>query len=528
MHLLPPTVAALALAFSLSFWGWATVAEVYALNIFLISLVLYLLLRWRAVREVVGWRGRQAETEMAAGGRWLYGAAIVYGLALGNHHVTVLLLAPGIFYLIVTTAGWRFFLTRQALIAGILVLAATGLVYLYLPLRAAAHPLLNWGDPSTLERFWWHVTGKQYRVNLLSSSPRRLLELFWQGMKLWWAQFTPLGLVLAAVGLWQGWRRDRHLAIAGLLWVLLDIAYIVNYDIAQDSDAYYLTTFLVTAVWIGWAADGIFRVARSRWPDRRVWQVAGGTLGLFPLLVLVVNLPRADKHSFYIAADYVHNALLSVKPKGLLLTDDWQLYSPFLYFQHVERLRPDVTAIDVLLLQNRSWYFSYLQRYAPELSDAVAKEIEAFLVQLDRFEHGTLPRGSSEIAIRYQELWTALLETAYGTGRPVYLTRGAVEHFRELGINPGGELIPEGLLFRVYPQGAPTGIPPQPAWRTRGLNDGTVYLDETVRQIRSTYVVMLINRAIYLRRKGELDAAQAAIRLAEELDPSYSSRLMSQ
>lgn len=35
-------------------------------------------------------------------------------------------------------------------------------IYLYLPVRASMNPVLNWGNPSTWEGFWNHVTRKLY------------------------------------------------------------------------------------------------------------------------------------------------------------------------------------------------------------------------------------------------------------------------------------------------------------------------------------------------------------------------------
>src|SRR2546425_9511189 len=79
----PPAMAALTLAFSRTLWAYAGVAEGYALNTFFVCAVLYLLLPWRRA-------GRAGATS-----RWLLGfAAVVYGVALGVHHLTVLLALP--------------------------------------------------------------------------------------------------------------------------------------------------------------------------------------------------------------------------------------------------------------------------------------------------------------------------------------------------------------------------------------------------------------------------------------------------
>ncbi len=52
--------------------------------------------------------------------------------------------------------NWRSF---GLVVAGV----AVGLLsYLILPLRAAAHPAVNWGDSVTVDRFLWLVTGRLY------------------------------------------------------------------------------------------------------------------------------------------------------------------------------------------------------------------------------------------------------------------------------------------------------------------------------------------------------------------------------
>ena len=73
---------------------------------------------------------------------------LLYGLALGVHHASVVLAAPALLLLAWRTAGWRELLRRVAppVVGGTLL----GLLaYLYLPWAAARDPVLNWGDPSS-------------------------------------------------------------------------------------------------------------------------------------------------------------------------------------------------------------------------------------------------------------------------------------------------------------------------------------------------------------------------------------------
>ena len=42
-------------------------------------------------------------------------------------------------------------------------------VYLYLPIRANMNPTFIWGNPYNFERFYWHITGKQFSVWIFSA-----------------------------------------------------------------------------------------------------------------------------------------------------------------------------------------------------------------------------------------------------------------------------------------------------------------------------------------------------------------------
>ena len=131
--IVPALVAALVLAFSRTFWSFATVAEVYTLNTLLIIVIFYCLFRWRA----------------AGSDRSLFLAAFLFGIALGVHHATVALTLPAMAVLAHRTARWNFFKSKRLLWAGLISFGGFLLVYAYLPLAALRQPLINWGDPRT-------------------------------------------------------------------------------------------------------------------------------------------------------------------------------------------------------------------------------------------------------------------------------------------------------------------------------------------------------------------------------------------
>src|SRR5438094_4531306 len=111
----PAIGAGLLMGFSRTLWSYATIAEVYTLNTLLICVIFFLMLRWR--RSIIADRRRigvPVEGVRSAGAdtahdAFLYAAALVFGLALGVHHVSVAFILPALAVIVYRTDGLRFF-----------------------------------------------------------------------------------------------------------------------------------------------------------------------------------------------------------------------------------------------------------------------------------------------------------------------------------------------------------------------------------------------------------------------------------
>jgi hypothetical protein len=147
----PAIGAGLLMAFSRTLWSYATIAEVYTLNALLIIAVLFLMLRWR--RCIIADRTNTGPA-ITIHDSWLYAAAFVFGLALGVHHVTVGLILPALGILVSRTEGLRFFTSRRLVYAALISIGALVAVYAYLPFAAARSPVINWGNPRSLQEIW--------------------------------------------------------------------------------------------------------------------------------------------------------------------------------------------------------------------------------------------------------------------------------------------------------------------------------------------------------------------------------------
>ncbi len=459
-------VAALIYATSATLWSYGTVAEVYTLNTALLALALYFFL-----------------------GSWdLRLALLFFGFALAVHHVSALFFIPGGLYFLWTARPRSFSLkTLLFLLPGIAA-------YLYLPIRALQEPILNWGNPSTVERFFWHVSGKQYRSNFVSDL-ETVLSRAWFFAKLAASEFTIVGLALVFIGLYLLWSRSRRLFVFIVLTVGCNLLYALMYDISEDNEAYVLPSFLLFAIGLAWGLKAIIHAVSSIRQKAVVICLTVG-LCLLPIFSLWSHYSANNHRHYLIARDYGLNVLENLEPDALLLTMDWQLYSPLLYLKHVEGHRKDVVSLDVNLLR-RSWYVAYLRRQYPDLMHAAADEADIYLQQLDLFEHDR-PYDPNAIQQAFINLINRVVETTSEKNRAVYVT---VDLSEEPAVASSYFRVPVGPVFRLA-KAKPTDPAPAGRFRITSFTDGRLHLDPVMLRVRRNYALMFVNRGIYLTLYG--------------------------
>lgn len=533
------------LAFSRTLWGYATIAEVYTLNSFLVLVVFFLMFRWR--REVLERRAYKQEPDGSArvsledvslGDKSLYAAAFVFGLALGVHHVTVGLMLPAFAALVVATEGIAFFRSKRLLMAALFSVGGLLLVYAYLPVAASRSPIMNWGDPRTLQRLWWHVSGRQYQV-FLSFSLSTMVRQFSDFISLaarefgpWW---IPSGPLLAITGLISLFRRDKPIFWFLSLVIAADVVYCLGYEIAEDKDAYYLPAFIAMTIAAGFGARWFIRKVISLRPSSpAVIYGAIAAVLLVSIGALASNFSYDNRARYFIAHDYVDNMLSTIEPGGMLLTRDWQVYSPMLYVREIERTRDDTVVIDVNQLR-RSWYFDYLGRAFPATIGQARDKVDAFLEDLRQWERDPelYERDAAlnqRINTRFYEMIMAFVAN-HLAGAPVYVTldiaanREGTDAELTRALGSSYQLIPQGLVFQVAPDHG-FSQPANPQLLTRGLTDGTIRFeeDDVVRlKVLPVYVTMVYNRGRYLAANGRYEQAIESFKQALSMQPSFTA-----
>lgn len=479
--------ATIVYAFSAIVWFEAVSIEVYALHLVFLALVTRLLL-----------------TALASPGsdrKWLL-FAYVLGLSFAHHMMTVLL-APAFLWLYFRNRGFG-----RAAWSGILKAVPPFLLalsaYLYLPIRAASNPLMNWGDPSTPSALWKHVTAGQYGGQMFSSweIAARKLAQFAVDLP---ADFGWPALVLAAAGLIMLSIRARGLLIFSLLVFATGLFYAVNY--AFDDPNFHLHPHFAVALWAGGAGGGGWILLRGR--ARLVVRIL---LVAAVLSTPVLNLPRMDKSRDTLVEDYARNMLASADTGAVLFSNEYERFgSPAFYLQNVKGFREDVGVLDIILLGN-PWYYAHLEQRVPWLMEDSRNEIDAYRAELDRLIAGTADTATHNA--RLADMFYAIVERSLAAGRPVYVTSGI-----NLAMLDDFHMVPSGMLFRLIPENDSVPyIPPRdfdyarpPSVRVNRLSD----------RIRVEYAEGYANQGAHLLRHGDTTGAADRFRKALAAWPAF-------
>ena len=267
-------------------------------------------------------------------------------------------------------------------------------------------------------------------------------------------------------------------------------------------------------------------------PEKLAVAVAITAIAAAPIVALAGNISYNNRSRYYIAQDYVENILSTIEPGGMLLTSDWQVYSPALYMREIEHRRKDVIAIDINQLR-RSWYYDYLNQTYPQMMEAARDKVEAFLADLKHWEHDpeiydrdiTL---NQRINTGFYDMILAFVTNHIGSA-PVYTTLDIAINFEgqnsdlTKSLTKSYEFVPQGLVFQLMSKGE-YHAPAEPQLITRGLADGSLrFADDDVVKLKvlPVYVRMLTARGRYLADQGRHEQAIEAYKQALALDPDF-------
>jgi len=359
--------------------------------VYLVALAVPLHMSALVAAPVAAYLGARRE-----GGGWHWGrASIILGssiVAAGVGRVSLVLVGLGV---VVIGAG----VLRDESIAadrvrigiailGVALVALSAL--LIMPARAVHDPLINQGNPGSLDQLAYVVSRRQYDVQGLW--PRQ--APFWLQIANWfeyadWQFALSLGptiiptvarvmatVVFAGLGIvgarWQYATNRRMWSAVALLFLCGSLGVIVYLNLkagrsfawsfiaddnkheARDRDYFFVIGFWAWGIWAGLGAVRLARMLRL--PD---W--SGVVVAALPIALNWSAVSRRDEPEAGMAKELASTLLEPLPPRTVLFVSGDNDTYPLWYAQVVEGVRRDVTVVTLPLL-GAQWYAAEMQR----------------------------------------------------------------------------------------------------------------------------------------------------------------------
>jgi hypothetical protein len=412
--LIASTLGGISLAFSNTFWIQSSKVEVYSLQIFISSLIIY-----STLKAFIN-AGNKSIEDKNDFKFWLL-TFVLIGLGLANHMMTVYLV-PAIIYLYFCQNKFNKAKIFSFILLSVVTICITSFFYLLMMFRAQMEPPLNWGNVTNIASLYSHVSGKPYShymfqgIEVIKQQYLHLLEMFSFDFKTnifsGESEFSFLlflgfsGLILSAV-------IYRKFFFYSLIATVISIFMALNYSI-PDIEEYFLITFLFLSLFIVIAAYLIISLLKDR---AILTTLIVSTFFILAFLQLGFNYSKIDRSEKFLYSDYPKAVLESLEPASYLLSNEWDfIVAPSIYLQNVEITRPDVTVLLPHFIIYNQWYRQDLKLKYLSFQDFIKQQKNVYVtieVYRDWIQTGKIRLNLGEQIIPDQLVLKIVKDTLY-------------------------------------------------------------------------------------------------------------------
>ncbi len=355
-------------------------------------------------------------------------AAFLLGLSFANHWMTMAAFLPGLAVLFFQAWKEQGSERRPWTLWGCFFTLGLTL-YLFLPIRAALNPALDWGEPSSWHRFVFDFLRSQYGGAEGKGGWGVRFQEWGYCLKAAFLEFPGL-LLLALWGIRKTLPENRTLVLGmGLMWLALFLS-LGAYLNLPPGEFYLLGDYLLPSqlLILLFSAWGVERTLGSAGGARREqWKRA--VVGLAVVFLSVCAFARFDRQrqtDYTYSYDYVLNGFKALPRNALYYCKGDSVVFPAWYFQWVEGRRLDVAVVGVDGLP-MEWVRKNLAGLHPGFHSPFSRS----------------PLGTESI----QPLMEWIVQ--HNRDRELYFSYNQMED----GSNAGVSLAPYGLVERGFPQG---------------------------------------------------------------------------
>lgn len=271
------------------------------------------------------------------------GIGLLWGLAVGNHPSQVVL---GLLAIYVVFAARKKFAWWKGMLAGAAGLVGGVSVFAYLPIRSAQNPVLDWGNPETVDRMMWSLQRKQWKGRSISEAPVGMVKAWFESYDLM-GQVGLVAIVVGAVGLYLVGKNKKPLAwilslavspysavllVGHLSQELMDLPYIKYYGVID----WHLPIYAAFAIGVG--AVG---VALMQNKEKPLWPLIG-VLAILGLVRAGQQIGEQSLKDFAFPATFAKMHFDAAPTNAILVNSSDNGAQIAAYLRYGENIRQDL------------------------------------------------------------------------------------------------------------------------------------------------------------------------------------------
>jgi len=331
-------VGSMSLAFSITYWAQAEIAEVYTLNIFIIALMILFSLKWAEERNP----------------KYLYLLSLLFGLSLGIHASNILFAPFFLAFLFLTDR--KAMLDMRVLIPAIALFLAVGMIQIvYLYVRAMQVPAYMYSDIRSMNSFLSYITAKEYSAAPFSVSLSSGISMYVEFLA---ANFSLVGMAIGMAGLALSIKRDLLRSGFYISLFAVNVLYFVRFESGDIADK-LVPSFMIFSIFIGLGIWEVLNIILGPLADENDSKklLIKDNLGKVVLVVLVLIVSAIVPVTSYAAYSqeidqmrstelpfFLLDALKEV-PANSTILDQWATCEPLKYYQVVHNVNPTVEIV---------------------------------------------------------------------------------------------------------------------------------------------------------------------------------------
>ena len=347
------SIGGLVISTSSLFWSQSIITEVYSLNALFVSLILF-----------SGYKIIEESDSKSYKSEYLIWGLIV-GLGLGNH-LTILAIIIPLFCIFITQLKFNY-KKYGYILAGVLIGLST---YIYIPIRAAQNPPINWGGANSLEGFIWLITAEPYREYVLGIDQSLLVSRLIEYIQILFLQFNPLGIFLCVIGGLTIFRIMPKLFYPLAISTIIISLYSLSYN-SVDFEVLMIPALIIISIGISIGCLHILYLLKTTsLIKQNNFQIlsmiifAIAIIMILPAFSVYSNFKSLNQTNTNPAMSYIDEMIANMPEDSVVLANtDKEVFSLW-YIQHIFKPELNIKVIAIPLMQY-DWYRSQAQLLYP-------------------------------------------------------------------------------------------------------------------------------------------------------------------